>query len=188
MRHVAVSNTLYRLLPLAALLPLLVPVMAAAGGAPQQTALAPSPETPAVIYAIPQAQAFAMARQAIQSAAAGCDTAEVNISEASRGGGIGGSIRGYEAVYRGETRRFMLRRWLYVIPAAGITASGQPVDGFRFEITYDLLKNPGSIAGPGAACEKVLAGTLQTALDATGTAATVTGLRLRPYGEGRAAP
>jgi len=183
MRHVALFNTPYRLLPVACLLPL----VAVAGGATHQTTLAPSPDTPAVIYAIPQSQAFAIVRNAIQSAAARCDAEEVHIEETSRGGGIGGSIRGYQAYYRGEIRRFVLMRKLYVIPSAGIAASGQQIDGFRFEITYDLLRNPGSVAGPGAACEKALASTLETALDATGTATAVTSLRLRPYGEGRSA-
>jgi hypothetical protein len=188
MRHVAWFNTLYRVLPVASLAPLI----AVAGDATHHTLLwAPSPDTPAVIYAIPQSQAFAIAREAIRSTAARCGVAadEARIVEMTGAGGAGPSIRGYVVSYRGENSRFFLLRQLFVISTAGIAGSSQQIYGFRFEITNFI---PGSGAGPGAAwgaaCEKALASTLQTALDATDTATTVTSLRVRPHWEGRAAP
>jgi hypothetical protein len=188
MRRVALFNSVSRVLPLASL----VPLIAVAGDAKLHF-LEPSPDTPAVIYAIPQSQALAIAREAIRSAAGRCGVAadEVRIGDVRlRGGGIGRSVRGYWATYRLDDTRFYLLRQLYILPAAGTAGSGQQIDGFRFEITNWIRS--GSAAGPGAAwgadCEKALASSLQTALDATGTATTVTSLRLRPHGEGRAVP
>jgi hypothetical protein len=86
-------------------------------------------------------------------------------------------IRGYWAFYRGADYHWVLLRQLFVIPTAGIAESGQQIDGFRFEIT-NWIAWPGSAWG--STCEKTLASSLQTALDATGTATTVTSLRLRP--------
>lgn len=65
----------------------------------------------------------------------------------------GDGIRGYEAGYRSWFYRFHIPRRLYVVPSAGTAASGQPIVG-------DLL----------------------AALQATGTATSVTRLRTRPYG------
>jgi hypothetical protein len=177
MHHVALFNKPYRVL----LIPSLALLVADVACAAQQSALTPSPNTPAVIYAIPQSQAFAIARKAIQSSAAQCGADEVHISDKTRGGGLGGPIRGYEADYHSWIYHSFALRYLYVVPTAGIAGSGQQVDGYRFEITYRW-------PGVRLLCEKALASTLQTALDATGTATSVTGLRLRPYGEGSAAP
>jgi hypothetical protein len=157
-------------------------LMAVAGCATPKSARMPSPDAPAVIYAIPQSQAFAIAHKSILSAAQRCGADSVHVDEISRGGGQ----RGYEADYRGLTFPSRLTRRLYVIPASGITESGQQVDGFRFQITYDLYENREAPVPQG--CERALFRTLLTTLDATGTATTVTGLRLRPYGEGRAGP
>jgi hypothetical protein len=179
MRRVALFNTLYRVLPVASLLPLI----AVAGNATHHILLEASPNTLAVIYAIPQSQALAITREAIRSAAARCGVAadEVRVGEMRMRGGIGGWIRGYWASYRGEDSRFFVLRELFIIPTAGTAGSGQQIDGFRFEITNWI--RGGSGTGPaaawGAACEKTLASSLQTALDATGTATTVTSLRPR---------
>ena len=92
----------------------------------------PSPDGPEVIYAIPQSQAFAIARGAIQSAALRCGADYLHIDKISRGDGI----RGYEADYSSSFYRFYIPRRLWVVPAAGIGASGQQIEGFRFEMTY----------------------------------------------------
>src|SRR5579863_6408461 len=157
-----------------------------AGCATPNLARKPSPDGPEVIYAIPQSQAFAIAREAILSAAPLCGADGVQIKKISRGDGI----RGYEADYEGLFYHFFILRNLYVIPTAGIGASGQQIDGFRFEITYY-----GSIGWrrgympiqarlPGGGCERTLTSALLAALGATGTATSITTLETRPY-EGR---
>ena len=140
---------------------------------PQYSPLKPSADRPAVIYAIPQAQAFAMARQAIRSAASGYAD-YVSIDEHV------GHLRGYNVLAENLiARRF--RQQLYVIPVAGAAASGQEIDGFRFEIGN---RGPWVLWGSPfqeAVQDCVLASTLEAALDATGTAATVTNLHGRPW-------
>jgi hypothetical protein len=153
----------------------------------QHPAQQPSADSPRVIYAIPQAQAFAVAREALLSAAPPCGAEEVHIEGITRGGGI----RGYQANYRSSFYRFLIVRRLYLIPTTGIAASGQQIDGFRFQITDDAYEYPHPLLYvrlPGGGCEKTLTGTLQAALDATGTATMAKGLRLRPYAEGNAGP
>jgi hypothetical protein len=142
-------------------------VMAVAGCSTPRSALKPLPDTPAVVYAIPPSQAFAIARKAIVSAASSCGAESVHVDEISRGDGD----RGYEANYRSWLYRSSLVRRLYVIRTSGITQGGQPIDGFRFEITYDLYAH--REAPWPQRCELSLARTLQTALDATGTGAIV---------------
>lgn len=155
--------------------------LSVAGCATQHSALEPSPDRPAVIYAIPQSQAFAIARDAILSAAPRCGADGVQIDEISRGDGI----RGYEADYDSVFYRFFILRRLYVIPTAGIAASGQQIDGFRFEIIYYPFRGwrPMYNRLPGGGCEKILASALLAALDATATATSVTSSAIRPYGE-----
>ena len=145
--------------------------------------LKPSSASPEVIYAIPQSQAFAIARGAILSAAPRCGADGVKIDQISRGDGM----RGYEADYDSVFYRFFIMRRLYVIPTAGITASGQQIDGFRFEITYYpfIGWRPVYTHLPGGGCEKTLIRALLAELDATGTAASVTSLETRRYTEGR---
>jgi hypothetical protein len=154
-----------------------------AGCSTQHPAVKPSPESSAVIYAIPQSQAFAIARGAILSAAPRCGASDVHIDKISRGDGI----RGYEADYRSWFYRFYIPRRLYVVPTAGTAASGQPIDGFRFEITYYYFRGlrAVNVRLPGGGCEQTLIGDLLAALQATGTATSVTSLQTRPYGEGR---
>src|ERR1700688_1135368 len=107
-------------------------VLLVAGCSTQHSALNPGPDSSAVIYSIPQSQAFAIARGAIQSAALRCGADDVHVDKISRGDGL----RGYEADYDSWFYHFYIPRRLYVVPAAGIAASGQQIDGFRFEITY----------------------------------------------------
>lgn len=143
----------------------------------------PSPDSPEVIYAIPQSQAFAIALGAIQSAASRCGADRVHIEKISRGGGI----RGYEAAYSSWIYRFYIPRRLWVVPAAGIGASGEQVDGFRFELTYYYYRGlrAVNVRLPGGGCEQTLISGLLAALQATGTATSVTSVENRPYSEGR---
>jgi hypothetical protein len=154
-----------------------------AGCATPHSALSPSPDSPAVIYAIPQWQAFTIARKSILSAAPRCGADAVHIDEISRGDGL----RGYEADYRSWFYRFYIPRRLYVVPAAGIGANGEQIDGFRFEMTYYYYRGlrAVNVRLPGGGCEKTLIGALHAALEATETATSVTSLETRPYGEGR---
>ena len=142
-----------------------------------------SADGPEVIYAIPQSQAFAIALGAIQSAASRCGADRVHIEKISRGGGI----RGYEAEYSSWIYRFYIPRRLWVVPAAGLGASGEQVDGFRFEITYYYYRGLRAVnlRLPGGGCEKTLISGLLAALQATGTATSVTSVENRPYSEGR---
>jgi hypothetical protein len=155
-----------------------------AGCSTQHSALKPSPDDgPEVIYAIPQSQAFAIAHGAILSSAARCGATDVHIDKISRGDGL----RGYEADYESWFYRFYIPRRLYVVPAAGIAGSGQQIDGFRFEMTYYYYRGLRAVNPrlPGGGCEKTLINALLAALQATGTATSVTSLETRPYGEGR---
>ena len=154
-----------------------------AGCATPNLAPKPSSDGPEVIYAIPQTQAFAIARGAIQSAALRCGADEVHVEKISRGNGL----RGNEAEYRSWFYRFYIPRRLYVVPTAGITASGEPIDGFRFEMTYYYYRGLRAVNTrlPGGGCERTLISALLAALEATGTATSVTSVETRPYGEGR---
>jgi hypothetical protein len=154
------------------------------GCATTNMAQKPKLDGPEVIYAIPQSQAFAIARGAILSAARLCGADDVHIDTISRGDGL----RGYEADYDSSFYRFYIPRRLWVVPTAGMGASGQQIDGFRFEITYYDYRGlrAVNIRLPGGGCEKTLIGALHTALEATGTATSVTTLETRPYGGGRA--
>lgn len=141
---------------------------------PHYSPLKPRPDRPAVIYTIPQAQAFAMARQAIRSAASGYADS-VSIDEHI------GHLRGYNVLAE-NLIAYRFREQLYVIPVAGATAGGQEIDGFRFEIgTRGLWVLMGGSPFQGAVQDCLLASTLEAALDATGTAVTVTNLRGRPW-------
>lgn len=184
MRHMALFDTQHRVLLIASLIssPLL-----AAGCATRHAAPKPDPDSPGIIYAIPQSQAFAIAREAIVSAAPSCGADGVQIRKIKRGDGM----RGYEADYESVFYHFFIQRHLYVIPTTGIGASGQQTDGFRFEITY--FGNLGSLRGwmpvqarlPGGGCEKTLTGALLASLATTGTATSVITERVGSYGVGQ---
>jgi hypothetical protein len=150
-----------------------------AGCSTQHSALKPSPDGPEVIYAIPQSQAFSIARGAIRSAALRCGADEVHIDKISRGDGL----RGYEADYRSWFYRSYIPRRLWVVPTAGIGASGEQIAGFRFEITYYYYRGlrAMNVRLPGGGCENTLISSLLAALQATGTATSVTSLETRPY-------
>jgi hypothetical protein len=107
----------------------------------------------------------------------------VHIDKISRGDGV----RGYEAGYNSWFYHFYIPRRLYVVPAVGIAASGRQIEGFRFEMTYYYYRGLRAVNTrlPGGGCEKILINGLLAALEATGTATTVTSLETRPYGEGR---
>ena len=153
------------------------------GCATQHSALNPSPDGSAVIYTIPQSQAFAIARGAIQSAALGCGATDVHVDKISRGDGL----RGYEADFESWFYHYYIPRRLFVVPAAGVAASGQQIDGFRFEMNYYYYRGLRAVNPrlPGGGCEQTLINALLAALEATGTATSVTSLETRPYGEGR---
>jgi hypothetical protein len=154
-----------------------------AGCATPHLAAKPSSGGPEVIYAIPQSQAFAIALGAIRSAALRCGADYLHIDKISRGDGL----RGYEADYSSWFYRFYIPRRLYVVPAAGIGASGQLIDGFRFEITYYYFQGLRAVnlRLPGGGCEETLTSELLAALQATGTATSVISLETRPYDAGR---
>jgi hypothetical protein len=151
------------------------------GCATPHSALKPGSDGPEVIYAIPQSQAFAIALGAIRSAAPRCGADYLHIEKISRGDGL----RGYEAEYGGWFYRFYIPRRLYVVPAAGIGANGQQIDGFRFEINYYYGLRAVYPRLPGRGCEKTLISALLTTLQATGTATPVKSLERRPYTEER---
>ncbi len=153
------------------------------GCSTQHSALNPSPDSPAVIYAIPQKQAFAIAHKAILSAAQRCGADYLHVDKISRGDGL----RGYEADYNSWFYSSFIPRRLWVVPSAGVAANGQQIDGFRFEITYYYYRGLRAVnlRLPGAGCEKTLISALHAALEATGAATSVTSLETRPYGEGR---
>lgn len=142
-----------------------------------------SPNVPEVIYAIPQSQAFAIARGAISSAALRCGADYLHVDKISRGDGV----RGYEAGYSSWIYRFYIPRRLYVVPIVGIAANGQQIEGFRFEVTYYYYRGlrAVNIRLPGAGCEQTLNSGLLAALQATGSATSVTSLETRPYDAGR---
>jgi len=130
-----------------------------------------SPNGPEVIYAIPQSQAFEIARGALQSAALRCGADYLHIDKISRGDGL----RGYEADYSSWFYRFYIPRRLYVVPAVGIAANGQQIDGFRFELTYYYYRGlrAVNVRLPGGGCEKTLNSGLLATLQATGSATCV---------------
>ena len=154
-----------------------------AGCATPHLAPKPSSDGPEVIYAIPQSQAFAIALGAIQSAAQRCGADYLHVDKISRGDGV----RGYEADYSSWFYRFYIPRRLYVVPAAGVGTSGQQIDGYRFEITHYFFRGlrDVNLRLPGGGCEETLTSELLAALQATGTATSVTDPETRPYVEGR---
>lgn len=155
--------------------------LSAAGCSTQHPSLKQSPDRPAVIYAVPQSKAFAVARASVMSAAERCGADGVHIDLAS------GPLQGYSVLYSSVHYRFVYALHLDVIPAAGTGDSGQAVDGFRFGISTSYW--PLIVRGPeGQACDKSLASTLQAALDATGTATLVTNLRYHQRAAGARSP
>jgi len=133
------------------------------GCSTQYSALNPNPDRPAVIYAIPRSEALSVAREALLSATSRYGANYIHIDEVDAG-----RFQGYQVTYQGTFHGEIIRR-LYVIPTTGVAANGQRVDGFRFVIMR-------AYCNPGVDCDKPLEGSLQTALDATGAASSVTSL------------
>jgi len=153
-----------------------------AGCASHQSALKPSPDSPRVIYAVPQSEAFAMAHQAMVSAPRGCTLGEYRITAIHDHDAIHDQLIGYRLVYHGWYYVHSFTQNLYVIPVAGVGAGGQEINGFRFLITGSGPK-VGYAFLRGAAQDSSLAKTLNAALDSTATTSFVTNLRIRPYAE-----
>jgi hypothetical protein len=142
----------------------------------------PSPDSPRVIYAVPQSEAFAIAHQAIVSAPRGYALGEFRITTIHDHNAIPDQLIGYRLVYHGWYYVHTFTQNLYVIPVAGVGAGGQEINGFRF-----LITGAGPVVGyafvRAAAQDTSLAKTLNAALDSTGTTSLVTNLRIRPYDE-----
>jgi len=139
-------------------------------------------DSPKVIYAVSQSEAFAMAQQALASAPRYYTAGEYQIDSLHDRDATHDQLIGYRLVYRGWSAFHSFTQNLYVIPVAGVGAGGQEISGFRFLI---------SAAGPkvgyafvrASAQDRSLANTLNAALDSTGTTTPVTNLRRRPYDE-----
>lgn len=149
-----------------------------AGCSTQYSAQKPTPDTPKIIYAMPQAEAFAIAHQAMASAPRNSTGGEYRIDA------IHGQLQGYQLTYHGWAYLSGFEEKLYVIPVAGVGAGGQEINGFRFHITgpwsgvgYDFVRAAGQ--------DSSLTKTLKAALDSTGSTALVTNLQIRPYVEDR---
>jgi hypothetical protein len=149
-----------------------------AGCSTQYSSQKLTPDSPKVIYALPQSEAFAMARQAMASAPRNSMGGEYRIDA------IHGQLQGYQLIYHGWAYRSHFEQKLYVIPVAGIGAGGQEINGFRFHIIgpwsgvgYDFIRAAGQ--------DSSLTRTLKAALDSTGSTALVTNLQVRPYVEDR---
>lgn len=175
MRHMALFTVQFRVLLTASLMSCCV----LGGCESANSARKPSADSPGVIYAVPQSQAFAIVRAAILSSAPRCGADELHIEKMRRGDGM----RGYEADYASVFYHFFIVRRVYVVPAAGIAASGRQIDGFRFEIIDCAFRGwmPVQNRLPEGGCEKTLTSALLAALGATGTATPVTSLETRPY-------
>lgn len=152
-----------------------------AGCSTQHSALQPSPDNPKIIYAMPESEAFAMAYQAMASAPRDYTLGEYRIDA------ISGQLRGYQLVYHGWAYFRTFKQNLYVIPVAGVGAGGQPIHGFRFQITGPWSGVLGvEYSFVHAAAQDIsLSKTLKAALDSTGTTVLVTNLQVRPYDENR---
>jgi hypothetical protein len=139
-------------------------------------------DSPKIIYAVSQSEAFAMAQQALVSAPRGYSLGEYQIDSIHDGDAIHDRLIGYRLVYRGWSPFHSFTQNLYVIPVAGVRAGGQEISGFRFLITAAGPK-VGYAFVRASAQDRSLVKTLNAALDSTGTTVSVTNLRLRPYDE-----
>lgn len=158
--------------------------LSVAGCSTHHSALKPSSDSPKVIYAVPQSEAFAMARQAMVSAPRWRTLGEYQITAIHDHDAIHDQLIGYRLVWHGWTYFQTFTQNLYVIPVTGVGAGGQEINGFRFLITaagpvvgYEFLR--------GAAQDHSLVKTLNAALDSTETTTLVTNLQVRPYDEDR---
>lgn len=158
--------------------------LAAAGCSTSHSARQPGLDSPKIIYALSQSQAFAMAHQALESAPRRYTLGEYQVSAIHERDAAHDRLIGYRLVYHGWYHLHSFAQNLYVIPVAGIGAGGREIDGFRFLLTAD-----GPIVGyafvRGAAQDRSLVDTLNAALDSTGTTTPVTSLHRRPFDDGR---
>ena len=153
-------------------------------GCSTHSALKPSLDSPKIIYAVSQAEAFAMAHQAMESAPRRYTLGEYQVSAIHDRDAMHDRLIGYRLVYHGWSHFHSFAQNLYVIPVAGVGEGGQDINGFRYLLTAD-----GPIVGyafvRGAAQDRSLVEALNAALESTGTTTLVTSLRRRPYDEDR---
>lgn len=158
--------------------------LSVAGCSTNHSALQPSPDSPKIIYAVPQSEAFAMAHQAMVSAPRGYTLGEYRIDAIRDHDAVHDQLIGYRLVYNGWYYFHTFTQNLYVIPVAGVGAGGQEINGFRF-----LVTGAGPVVGyafvRAAAQDSSLAKSLNAALDSTGATTLVTNLHVRPYDEDR---
>jgi hypothetical protein len=121
-----------------------------AGCSADHSALKRSSYSSAVIYVIPQSEAWTLVR-------------EVSLAVETRYGVNDLAIVEHPPAFP----------HVYLIPIAGTAASGQQVTGFRFEVwpVARCVRPP---------CVRPFVDALQAALDATGTATTVTNFQSAP--------
>lgn len=153
-----------------------------AGCSTHHSALKPSSDSPKIIYALPQSEAFAIAQQAMVSAPRGYTLGEYRIYAIRDHDAAHDQLIGYRLVYNGWSHFHSFTQNLYVIPVTGVGSGSQEINGFRF-----LVTGAGPVAGyafvRGAAQDSSLAKSLNAALGSTGTTTLVTNLQVRPYDE-----
>ena len=158
--------------------------VSAVGCSTQYSALKPGLDSPKIIYAVSQSQAFAIAHQAMESAPRRYTLGEYQVTAIHDRDAMQDRLIGYRLVYHGWAHFHSFAQNLYVIPVAGVGKGGQDMDGFRFLLTAD-----GPIVGyafvRGAAQDRSLVKALNAALNSTGTTTLVTSLHRRPYDEDR---
>lgn len=154
--------------------------LSVAGCSTNHSALKPSLDSPKIIYAVSQSEAFAIAHQAIESAPRRYTLGEYQVTAIHDRAAMHDRLIGYRLVYHGWSHVHSFAQNLYVIPVAGVGENGQDIDGFRFLLTAD-----GPIVGNafvrGAAQDRSLVKALNAALDSRGTTTLVTSLHRRPY-------
>lgn len=166
--------------------------LSVAGCSTNHSTLKPSLDSPKVIYAVPQSEAFSVAQQAILSAPRRATLGEYQVIAIHDHDATHNQLIGYRLVFQGWHYFNTFTQNLYVIPVAGVGVGGLEISGFRFLITGSgpavaYLTADGAAVGidfvRAAAQDTSLAKTLNAALGSTGTTTFVTNLRVRPYDE-----
>jgi hypothetical protein len=158
--------------------------LSVAGCSTNHSALKPSLDSPKIIYAVSQSEAFAMAQQAMESAPRRDTLGEYQVTAIHDRDAMHDRLIGYRLVYHGWSHFHSFTQNLYVVPVTGVAAGGQEIDGFRFLITAAGPK-VGYAFVRGAAQDGSLVKAMNAALDSTGTATLVTNLHRRAYDEDR---